>query len=685
MGEGVSSGLLAAVTTLVNLLIEGNVPEEIRPYLFGGRLVALLKKGGGVRPIVVGLTLRLLTSKLVSKHAASLLAPTLSPLQVGVGVSRGVEAVVHATRAFVQSLGPTDVLVKLDFTNAFNCVRRDAVLEAVLDHIPGAYPYIHAAYSAPSFLGYDGHIISSAEGVQQGDPLGPLLFCLAVHPVLSNSQAEFRVGYLDDMSLGGDIQQIDKEVANLKSVAAGIGLCLNVSKCELISASPLSSVPTSLAGFQQTTVSESIMLGAPLLNGKAMDDIWEHHRDSFVIAGTRLKNLHAHDALVIVKHSLSLPKLLFHLRCTYSGDHPMLQILDMKLRDMVSQILNVDLSDQQWNQAALPVKWGGLGIRKTTQVAPSAYLASVAGVKDLVSSILPAGHVRLPDRLLDKAVERWKAYGGLSQPSGPEAQIQKCWDQQVLKKTSEMLMQEASDDYSKARIRASLAPHAGEWLNAPPISAVGLRLSNEALRVAVGLRLGANICAPHVCRCSAQVDARGIHGLSCVRSAGRQLRHSLVNDIIHRALTRAKVPSTKEPAGLLAGSSLRPDGATLIPWTRGKCLAWDATCPDTVAQSHLATTSITAGAAALHASNQKHQKYSSLTATHFFVPVAIETLGPWNEEGLNFISELGRRTSLVTGDPREISYLFQRLSVAIQLGNAASCTSTFLIGPEEEE
>src|SRR5277367_4083289 len=107
------------------------------------------------------------------------------------------------------------------------------------------------------------------------------------------------------------------------------------------------------------------MLGAPLLNGKAMDDIWELHRDSFAIAETRFK------------HSLSLPKLLFHLRCTYSGDHPMLQILDMKLRDMVSQILNVDLSDQQWNQAALPVKWGGLGIRKTTQVAPSAYLASV--------------------------------------------------------------------------------------------------------------------------------------------------------------------------------------------------------------------------------------------------------------------------------------------------------------------
>src|SRR5271163_4863842 len=85
VGEGVSNGLLAAVTTLVNLLIEGNIPEEIRPYLFGGRLVALLKKGDRVHPIVVGLTLLRLTSKLVSIHAASLLAPTLSLLQVGLG------------------------------------------------------------------------------------------------------------------------------------------------------------------------------------------------------------------------------------------------------------------------------------------------------------------------------------------------------------------------------------------------------------------------------------------------------------------------------------------------------------------------------------------------------------------------------------------------------------------------
>ena len=37
----------------------------------------------------------------------------------------------------------------------------------------------------------------------------------------------------------------------------------------------------------------------------------------------------------------------------------------------------------------------------------------------------------------------------------------------------------------------------------------------------------------------------------------------------------------------------RPDGTTLLPWTRGKPMAWDVTVPDTYAESHIANTAIT--------------------------------------------------------------------------------------------
>ena len=77
------------------------------------------------------------------------------------------------------------------------------------------------------------------------------------------------------------------------------------------------------------------------------------------------------------------------------------------------------------------------------------------------------------------------------------------------------------------------------WLHALPLSTCGLRLDNEAVRVAVGVRLGTSLCEPHQCPCGKQVDARGTYGLSCKRGAGRSIRHHQLNDIIHRTLTKA--------------------------------------------------------------------------------------------------------------------------------------------------
>ena len=74
---------------------------------------------------------------------------------------------------------------------------------------------------------------------------------------------------------------------------------------------------------------------------------------------------------------------------------------------------------------------------------------------------------------------------------------------------------------------------------AMPISTCGLRLDNEAVRVAVGFRLGCRLCTEHRCPCGSIVDERGIHGLSCRLAAGRLAHHGALNDVIHRALGSA--------------------------------------------------------------------------------------------------------------------------------------------------
>ena len=57
-------------------------------------------------------------------------------------------------------------------------------------------------YSRPSRLLYNGRLVTSAAGVQQGDNLGPLLFAAALHPLLHDVQGmqgiDLTICYLDD-------------------------------------------------------------------------------------------------------------------------------------------------------------------------------------------------------------------------------------------------------------------------------------------------------------------------------------------------------------------------------------------------------------------------------------------------------------------------------------------------------
>ena len=123
---------------------------------------------------------------------------------------------------------------------------------------------------------------------------------------------------------------------------------------------------------------------------------------------------------------------------------------------------------------------------------------------------------------------------------------------------------------------------------------------------------------------------------------------------------------------------------TLIPWQGGKSLLWDVTVADTLAVSHLPIASRQPGAAAENASDRKEVKYAELARAHIFMPVAFETLGPIGVKATDFLSELGRRISAVTHDLRESSYLFQRVSVAIQRFNGVCFRGSFIAPPDTE-
>ena len=172
------------------------------------------------------------------------------------------------------------------------------------------------------------------------------------------------------------------------------------------------------------------------------------------------------------------------------------------------------------------------------------------------------------------------------------------------------------------------------------------------------------------------IDARGLHGLSCRKSAPRQQRHSHMNDIIWRAIKRAQVPAVKEPVvSLVIEDNKRPDGTTLLPWA--KPLAWDVTVPDTYKESHIKDTMTSPGLAVSRPSRTAEDG-QVLKATQQSARTSSVHL-PWRHR-----ERLGHRTRsgdwpthhTITKDVRETVLLFQRLSMALQQGNAVAFQNT---------
>ena len=373
-------------------------------------------------------------------------------------------------------------------------------------------------------------------------------------------------------------------------------------------------------------------------------DVIQEKTAQLCLMGDRLRLLQSHDALLL-RHSFSIPKVLYILQTASCFLSPHIEAYDSRLRSLLSDITNVNLTiDSIWFQASLPVRAGGIGIRRAAQLAPSAFLASAAGCSEFIRQILSPRLQDAPNPSIETALTFWR-HGHDEPPlSDTVSHQQKAWDPPRIRATYDALLDASHDQSTRARLLAVAAKESGAWLNALPVSSLGLRMENDVIRVVIGLRLGATLCEPHHClHCHADVDSTGSHGLSCHYSKERHPRHAALNDLIKRALDTAKIPCHLEPTGLYRADGKRPDGVSIVPWKGGKVLVWNATCPDTLASSYSDLSSREVGAAAEEAERKKKAKYAHLEASHCFFPVATETLGVFGPEAHCFIRDLGRR------------------------------------------
>ena len=94
--------VIAALTGFINLVLAGRCPTGVAPVFFEGRLLALSKKSGDVRPIAIGFSLRRFASKCTNDFGSNRLKSYFHPHQVGVGIPGGCESAIHSAGWFLR-------------------------------------------------------------------------------------------------------------------------------------------------------------------------------------------------------------------------------------------------------------------------------------------------------------------------------------------------------------------------------------------------------------------------------------------------------------------------------------------------------------------------------------------------------------------------------------------------------
>ena len=418
-----SPGALNAFHEVLLRVSAGRVPQHAAAALAASRLTPLCKPSGGVRPIAAPSILRRLAGRVLVRKRKTELAEALGPQQFAVGTAAGTELLAHTVRALTEA-DPDLTVLALDAKNAYCTASRAACLEQLELRAPDLLPCARLFSQRESqYFFWDGrgacHRLRATSGVDQGDPLAPVLFACGLAPHLQALEDELQelarshglparrvrvLAYLDDVALLAPPELAAEALAAAERHLAVLGLELNLGKTQAWSAR--SACPPELTDYRReagvTLVGVPLgdampAAGLPAPGDEARVDVGDHgytkqrceetakRAEAFLarladLPANASPHLPAVQVAALLLRMCGCGKITHMLRSNPpSTTREAARSFDATLLEAYTKLAELDpLTDAQAGQCQLPLNLGGRGLRSQERVAPAAWAASWA-------------------------------------------------------------------------------------------------------------------------------------------------------------------------------------------------------------------------------------------------------------------------------------------------------------------
>jgi hypothetical protein len=379
--------------------------------------VALTKRAGGVRGMVVGDLFRRLVAKTIAKQHSSSLDAACAPFQFALSTPAGTECVAHMVQALTQ-LDAEATVVSIDGVGAFDHAKRRSMLDGLLGagDAANAVPFVKMFYGeASEFLRTDDegvtHSIFQGEGGEQGDPLMPALYSLGQHPALAEVASELLEGehlfaFLDDVYY---VCTPDRVAALFHKVSEALdkhaGISVNLGKTKVWNAAGKEPPQCSELGDGSTTPwagdpalpaeERGIkMLGTPLGSDEYVAEFLADLRGDHDQLLDRLPSMDDLQAAWLILLFCGATRANYVLRTVaptssagFAAQHD--EAIWRPFKRMLGEAPNGEAEDIARAIAQLPLRKGGLGLRSAARTAPAAWWASWADALPIIKAKVP--------------------------------------------------------------------------------------------------------------------------------------------------------------------------------------------------------------------------------------------------------------------------------------------------------